>query len=109
MGIRSFLALFLLFLLLGFEVQGALSSQDEPTPSPNLSPSPSPSPSPTLLSHVYGYLDKARTAAQDLYQNSYFPTMDKKIRDAYSQSTAVVTIYAGIFTDQLFYMLKGEA
>ncbi|XP_037374073.1 apolipoprotein C-II [Talpa occidentalis] len=97
MGIRSFLALFLLLLLLGFEVQGALS-QDEPGP--------------TLLTQMqeslFGYWHSAKRAAQGLYENPYVTAMDEKIRDVYSKSTAAVTTYAGIFTDQLLSMMKGE-
>nr|KAF6285216.1 apolipoprotein C2 [Myotis myotis] len=57
---------------------------------------------------LLGYWDTAKTAAQDLYRKTYLPSMDKKIRDVYSESTAAVTTYAGIFTDQVLYMLKGE-
>ncbi|KAG8515345.1 Apolipoprotein C-IV [Galemys pyrenaicus] len=100
-GMRPFLALFLFLLLLGFEVQGVVR-EDEPSPTP----------SPTLLGQMqeslFGYWDAARTAARGLYKNTYITAMDEKIRDAYSKSTAAVTTYAGIFTDQLFTMLKGE-
>ncbi|XP_004694237.1 PREDICTED: apolipoprotein C-II isoform X1 [Condylura cristata] len=101
MSIRYFLALFLLLLFLGFEVQGTMSELE-----------PAPTPSPTLFTQMqeslYGYWDSAKTVAQDLYKNQYITAMDEKIRDMYSKSTAAVTTYAGIFTDQLFHMLKGE-
>lgn len=70
---RYLLALFLILLVLGFEVQGAhLPQQDEATSS-------------TLLSQVQdsfsGYWDKAKSAAHALYQKTYLPTVDEKIRD----------------------------
>ncbi|ELW71093.1 apolipoprotein C-II [Tupaia chinensis] len=100
MGTRFLLALFLVLLVLGLEVQADPESrQDEPA-------------SPALLAQMResfsSYWDSAKAAAQDLYQKTYLPAVDEKIRDMYSKSTAAVTTYAGIFTDQLFSMLKGE-
>ncbi|XP_045387423.1 apolipoprotein C-II [Lemur catta] len=100
MGTRFFLALFLVLLVLGFEVQGALlPQQDEPS-------------SPTLLTHMQeslsSYWDSAKEAARGLYQKTYLNTVDEKLRDMYSKSTAAVTTYAGIFTDQLLSLLKGD-
>ncbi|XP_019610439.1 apolipoprotein C-II [Rhinolophus sinicus] len=97
MGTRYLLALFLILLVLGFEVQG--TPQDEAT-------------SLTLLSKMqeslFSYWDTARTAAENLYKKTYLPSMDEKIRDVYSKSTAAVSTYAGIFTDQVLHLLKGE-
>ncbi|XP_069313575.1 apolipoprotein C-II isoform X2 [Eulemur rufifrons] len=100
MGTRFFLALFLVLLVLGFEVQGTLlPQQDEPS-------------SPTLLTHMQeslsSYWDSAKEAARGLYRKTYLNTVDEKLRDMYSKSTAVVTTYAGIFTDQLLSLLKGD-
>ncbi|XP_047649320.1 apolipoprotein C-II [Phacochoerus africanus] len=100
MGARSFLALFFILLLLASEAQGAhVPPQDEPD-------------SPALLTKVqeslYGYWDTAKATAQDLYRKTYLPTVDEKIRDMYSKSTAAVTIYAGIFTDQVLSLLTGD-
>uniref|UniRef100_A0A4X1W446 Apolipoprotein C-II n=1 Tax=Sus scrofa TaxID=9823 RepID=A0A4X1W446_PIG len=82
------------------EAQGAhVPPQDEPD-------------SPALLTKVqeslYGYWDTAKATAQDLYRKTYLPTVDEKIRDMYSKSTAAVTIYAGIFTDQVLSLLTGD-
>uniref|UniRef100_A0A8C3WAP0 Apolipoprotein C-II n=1 Tax=Catagonus wagneri TaxID=51154 RepID=A0A8C3WAP0_9CETA len=99
MGAPSFLALFLVLSLLGFEAHGAQEPQDEPA-------------SPALLTKMqeslFGYWDTAKATAQDLYRKTYLPTVDEKIRDMYSKSTAAVTIYAGIFTDQVLSLLKGD-
>lgn len=69
MGTRYLLALFLILLVLGFEVQG--TPQDEAT-------------SPSLLSKMqeslFSYWDTARTAAENLYKKTYLPSMDEKIR-----------------------------
>ncbi|XP_016006105.1 apolipoprotein C-II [Rousettus aegyptiacus] len=97
---RYLLALFLILLVLGFEVQGAhLPQQDEATSS-------------TLLSQVQdsfsGYWDKAKSAAHALYQKTYLPTVDEKIRDMYNVSTATVSTYLGILTDQVLSLLKGD-
>uniref|UniRef100_A0A8C6B1Y0 Apolipoprotein C-II n=1 Tax=Monodon monoceros TaxID=40151 RepID=A0A8C6B1Y0_MONMO len=99
MGTRYFLALFLILLVLGFEVQGTLPQQEETA-------------SPAVLTKVQesllGYWNLAKAAAQKLYKKTYLPAMDEKIRDIYSKSTAAVTTYAGIFTDQVISLLKGE-
>ncbi|OWK15761.1 APOC2, partial [Cervus elaphus hippelaphus] len=100
MGTRYFLVGFLILLVLGFEAQGAhVPQQDEAS-------------SPALLTQVQesllGYWDTAKAAAQKLYKKTYLPTVDEKIRDIYSKSTAAVTTYAGIITDQVFSMLSGE-
>ncbi|KAL2763102.1 apolipoprotein C-II precursor [Daubentonia madagascariensis] len=100
MGTRFLLALLLVLLVLGFEVQGAqLPQQDEPN-------------SPTLLTQMQeslsGYWDSAKEAARGLYEKTYLNTMDEKLRDVYSKSTAAVSTYAGIVTDQLLSLLKGE-
>ncbi|XP_012508765.1 PREDICTED: apolipoprotein C-II isoform X2 [Propithecus coquereli] len=100
MGTRFFLALFLVLLVLGFEVRGALlPQQDEPG-------------SPTLLTQMQeslsSYWDSAKEAARGLYQKTPLNTMDEKLRDMYSKSTAAVSTYAGIFTDQLLFLLKGD-
>ncbi|XP_011818420.1 PREDICTED: apolipoprotein C-II isoform X3 [Colobus angolensis palliatus] len=86
MGTRFLLALCLVLLVLGFEVQGAqLPQQDEP-------------PSPALLTQVQeslsSYWESAKAAAQKL--------------DLYSKSTAAMSTYTGIFTDQVLSVLKGE-
>ncbi|KAF6287513.1 apolipoprotein C2 [Rhinolophus ferrumequinum] len=100
MGTRYLLVLFLILLVLGFEVQGnPVTPQDEAT-------------SLTLLSKMqeslFSYWDTAKTAAENLYKKTYLPSMDEKIRDMYSKSTAAVSTYAGIFTDQVLHLLKGE-
>ncbi|XP_006871413.1 PREDICTED: apolipoprotein C-II [Chrysochloris asiatica] len=100
MGTRHFLALFLVLLVLGFEVQAAYVPQaDEPA-------------SPALLSQMqeslYRYWDSAKSTANDLYQKTYLPRVDEKIRDMYSKSTSAMTTYAGILTDQILTLLKGD-
>ncbi|XP_058900566.1 apolipoprotein C-II [Kogia breviceps] len=100
MGARYFLALFLILLVLGFEVQGTHVLQEEETASPGLFTK--------VQESLLGYWDVAKAAAQKLYQKTYLPTMDEKIRDIYSKSTAAMTTYAGIFTDQVISLLKGE-
>ncbi|XP_075393126.1 apolipoprotein C-II [Tenrec ecaudatus] len=100
MATRHLLVLFLVLLVLGFEVRGAsLMQADEPS-------------SPALLSQVqdsiYQYWDSAKTAAQNLYSKTYLSSLDEKIRDIYSKSTAAMTTYAGIMTDQILALLKGE-
>ncbi|XP_054444434.1 apolipoprotein C-II [Pteronotus mesoamericanus] len=100
MGTRYFLALFLILLVLGFEVQGIPLSEEDGANSTS------------LLSQVqdslYSYWDTARTTAQGLYEKTYLPSIDEKIRDVYSKSRAAVTTYAGIFTDQVLSLLKGD-
>ncbi|XP_007458612.1 PREDICTED: apolipoprotein C-II [Lipotes vexillifer] len=100
MGTRYFLALFLILLVLGFEVRGDPVPQQEETASPALLTK--------VQESLLGYWDLAKTAAQKLYKKTYLPTMDEKIRDIYSKSTAAMTTYAGIFTDQVISLLKGE-
>ncbi|XP_066229766.1 apolipoprotein C-II [Saccopteryx leptura] len=100
MGTRYLLALFLILLILGFEVQGTpVPQQDEATSSTLLS---------QMQESLFGYWDTARTAAQNLYQKTYLPSVDEKIRDMYNKSTAAVTTYAGIFTDQVLSLLNGD-
>uniref|UniRef100_A0A5F7ZVY2 Apolipoprotein C-II n=1 Tax=Macaca mulatta TaxID=9544 RepID=A0A5F7ZVY2_MACMU len=82
------------------EVQGAqLPQQDE-------------LPSPALLSRVQeslsSYWESAKAAAQKLYEKTYLPAVDEKLRDLYSKSTAAMSTYTGIFTDQVLSVLKGE-
>ncbi|CAK7301030.1 Apolipoprotein C-II [Vulpes lagopus] len=101
MGTRYLLVLLLVLLVLGFEVQGAHEpQQDETTSSALLT---------QMQESLYSYWGTARSAAEDLYKKAYPTTMDEKIRDIYSKSTAAVSTYAGIFTDQLLSMLKGDS
>ncbi|XP_076987600.1 apolipoprotein C-II isoform X1 [Tamandua tetradactyla] len=97
MRARYFLAVFLVILVLGFEVQGAEEAEDT---------------SLSLLTQVqeslYSYWDSAKAAARELYERTYLTSVDEKLRNMYSQSTAAVSTYAGIMTDQLLTMLKGE-
>lgn len=99
MGTRYLLALFLILLVLGFEVQGAPTPQQDEAASATLFSQ--------MQESLLGYWDTAKTAAQDLYMMTYLPSMDWKIRNVYSESTAAVSTYAEIFTDQVFHMLKG--
>ncbi|XP_060224652.1 apolipoprotein C-II isoform X2 [Meriones unguiculatus] len=68
--------------------------------------------SPALLDKVqqslYRYWDSAKEAAQGLYSSKFLTTVDEKLRDTYSKSSAAMSTYAGIFTDQLLLLLKGE-
>ncbi|KAI2591652.1 apolipoprotein C2 [Homo sapiens] len=86
MGTRLLPALFLVLLVLGFEVQGTQQPQQDEMPSP------------TFLTQVKeslsSYWESAKTAAQNL--------------DLYSKSTAAMSTYTGIFTDQVLSVLKGE-
>ncbi|XP_057567845.1 apolipoprotein C-II isoform X2 [Hippopotamus amphibius kiboko] len=100
MGTRYFLALFLIFLVLAFEVQGVSTAQEDETTSSDLLTQ--------VQESLLGYWDTAKAAAQSLYEKTYLPVVDEKIRDMYSKSTAAVTTYAGIFTDQVLSLLKGE-
>lgn len=94
---RFFLALFLVILMLGNEVQG--NQEDD-------------SGSLALLGTVQGsllsYWTSAKEVAKDLYQKTYPISMDEKLRDMYSKSSAAMSTYAGIFTDQLLTLLRGE-
>ncbi|XP_036914127.1 apolipoprotein C-II isoform X1 [Sturnira hondurensis] len=72
MGTRYFLALFLILLLLGFEVHGVPLTQEDEASSPSLFSQ--------MQESLFSYWDSAKTAAQDLYQKTYLPSMDKKIR-----------------------------
>uniref|UniRef100_A0A8C0LY94 Apolipoprotein C-II n=1 Tax=Canis lupus familiaris TaxID=9615 RepID=A0A8C0LY94_CANLF len=83
------------------EVQGAHESQQDETTSSALLTQ--------MQESLYSYWGTARSAAEDLYKKAYPTTMDEKIRDIYSKSTAAVSTYAGIFTDQLLSMLKGDS
>ncbi|XP_024624523.1 apolipoprotein C-II [Neophocaena asiaeorientalis asiaeorientalis] len=99
MGTRYFLALFLILLVLGFEVQGDPVPQQEETASPAMLTK--------VQESLLGYWDLAKTAAHKLYKK--FPVLLSFLpRDIYSKSTAAVTTYAGIFTDQVISLLKGE-
>ncbi|XP_029782053.1 apolipoprotein C-II isoform X2 [Suricata suricatta] len=101
MGTRYLLVLFLVLLVLRCEAQGAdMAQQDEATSAPLLT---------QMQESLYSYWDSAKAAAQDLYKKTYLTTVDEKIRDMYSTSTAAVRIYTGIFTDQLLSMLKGDS
>ncbi|XP_036914131.1 apolipoprotein C-II isoform X2 [Sturnira hondurensis] len=100
MGTRYFLALFLILLLLGFEVHGVPLTQEDEASSPSLFSQ--------MQESLFSYWDSAKTAAQDLYQKTYLPSMDKKIRDVYSKSTEAASTYAGIFTDQVLSFLAGD-
>ncbi|XP_005412539.1 PREDICTED: apolipoprotein C-II [Chinchilla lanigera] len=100
MDTRFLLPLCLVLLLLGCEVQGTHpTEQDEP-------------PSPALLAQVQEalsmYWDTAKAAAQGLYEKTYLPTMDEKIRDMYNKGSAAISTYTGIFTDQIMTILQGE-
>ncbi|XP_051684440.1 apolipoprotein C-II isoform X1 [Oryctolagus cuniculus] len=102
MGPRLLLAVCLILLVLGCGelVQGShLPQNDEPA-------------SPALLTKVQeslsSYWDSAKAAAQGLYNNTYLTAVDEKIRDMYSKSTAAMTTYASIVTDQLLTLLKGD-
>ncbi|XP_025705765.1 apolipoprotein C-II [Callorhinus ursinus] len=100
MGIRYLLVLVLVLLVLGCEVQGAhMPQQDEATPSSLFT---------QIQESVYRYWGTAKSAAQELYEKTYLTTMDEKIREIYNKSTAAVSTYAGVFTDQLLSMLKGD-
>ncbi|XP_003997697.3 apolipoprotein C-II [Felis catus] len=101
MGTRCLLVPLLVLLVLRCDVQGDdMARQDEAT-------------GPTLLSKMqeslYGYWGSAKAAAQDLYKKTYLTTVDEKIRDMYSTSTAAVRIYTGILTDQILSMLSGDS
>ncbi|XP_049643277.1 apolipoprotein C-II [Suncus etruscus] len=93
-----FLALTLVLLVLGCEAQEVAPEAEEANP--------------TLLTQVqeslFKYLYTAKDAAAGLYNKASLTGVDEKIRDMYSQSTAAVTTYAGIFTDQLFFLLSGD-
>ncbi|XP_006901279.1 PREDICTED: apolipoprotein C-II [Elephantulus edwardii] len=95
MGPRVLLALLFVLLLVGLEVQGAPVVQADEG-------------SPAMLESLFQYWSSAKSTAKDLYQKTYLPNVNEKIREMYSKSTAAVTTYAGIFTDQLLTMLKGE-
>ncbi|XP_045701225.1 apolipoprotein C-II isoform X1 [Phyllostomus hastatus] len=72
MGTRYFLALFLILLVLGFEVQGAPLTQEDEISSPSLFSQ--------MQESLYSYWDTAKTTAQDLYQKTYLPSVDESIR-----------------------------
>ncbi|XP_070257673.1 apolipoprotein C-II [Myotis yumanensis] len=99
MGTRYFLALFLILLVLGFEVQGAPTPQQDEAASATLFSQ--------MQESLLGYWDTAKTTAQDLYRKTYLPSVDM-ICDTYNKNTAAVTTYAKIFTDQVLSMLNGE-
>ncbi|XP_053524854.1 apolipoprotein C-II isoform X2 [Artibeus jamaicensis] len=72
MGTRYFLALFLVLLVLGFEVQGVpLTQEDEASSSSLFS---------QVQESLFSYWDSAKIAAKDLYQKTYLPSVDEKIR-----------------------------
>ncbi|CAO2626631.1 Apolipoprotein C-II [Lemmus lemmus] len=93
MGSRFLLALFLVLLVLG------CGEWDDPG-------------SPDLLGKVQesisSYWDTAKAAAQGLYQKTYLISVDEKLRDMYNKSSAAITTYASVFTDQVLTLLKGE-
>ncbi|XP_004401056.1 PREDICTED: apolipoprotein C-II [Odobenus rosmarus divergens] len=100
MGIRYLLVLVLVLLVLGCEVQGApMPQQDEATPSSLFT---------QIQESLYSYWGTAKSAAQELYEKTYLTTVDEKIREVCNKSTAAVSTYAAIFTDQLLSMLKGD-
>ncbi|ERE52380.1 apolipoprotein C-II isoform X1 [Cricetulus griseus] len=100
MSSRFLLALFLVLLVLGYEVQGAQGLQQDDPGSPALFGK--------VQESISSYWDTAKAAAQELYQKTYLTSVDEKLRDMYSKSSAAMSTYAGIFTDQLFTLLKGE-
>ncbi|XP_022379714.1 apolipoprotein C-II [Enhydra lutris kenyoni] len=100
MGTRYLLVLVLVLLVLGCEVRGTHMPQQDEAASPALLAQ--------LQESLYSYWGTARSAAQELYEKTYLTTMDEKIRDLYTKSTAAMSTYAGIFSDQLLSMLKGD-
>ncbi|KAM5297324.1 apolipoprotein C-II isoform 2-T2 [Glossophaga mutica] len=100
MGARYFLVLFLVFLVLGLEAQGTPLTQEDEASRPSLFSQ--------MQESLFSYWDTAKTAAQGLYEKTYLPSMDEKIRDVYSKSTAAASTYAGIFTDQVLSLLAGD-
>ncbi|PNJ11929.1 APOC2 isoform 5 [Pongo abelii] len=72
MGTRFLPALFLVLLVLGFEVQGAPPPQQDELPSP------------AFLTQVQeslsSYWESAKAAAQNLYEKTYLPAVDEKLR-----------------------------
>ncbi|XP_012616821.2 apolipoprotein C-II [Microcebus murinus] len=100
MRTRFLLALLLVLLVVGFEVQGALLPQQEEPGSRTLLT--------RMQESLSSYWDSAKEAARGLYRKTHLNTVDEKLRDMYSKSTAAVTTYAGIFTDQLLSLLKGD-
>ncbi|XP_004484100.3 apolipoprotein C-II isoform X1 [Dasypus novemcinctus] len=97
MSARPLVAVFLALLLLGLEVRGI--EEEEATSAPLLA---------QVQESLYSYWDTAKAAARSLYEKTYLPSMDEKLRSMYSQGSAAITTYAGIATDQLLTMLKGE-
>ncbi|XP_037675656.1 apolipoprotein C-II [Choloepus didactylus] len=97
MSTRYLLAVFLVVLVLGFEVQG--SQEPEATTPPLLA---------QVQESLYSYWDSAKEAAKDLYRRTYLPSVDEKLRDMYNHGTTAVSTYAGIVTDQILTMLKGD-
>ncbi|XP_036039447.1 apolipoprotein C-II [Onychomys torridus] len=100
MGSRFLLALCLVLLVLGYEVQGSQQLQQDDPGSPALLDK--------MQESISGYWTFAKAAAEDLYQKTYLTSVDEKLRDMYSKSSAAMSTYAGIFTDQLLTLLKGE-
>ncbi|XP_038623315.1 apolipoprotein C-II [Tachyglossus aculeatus] len=92
-GISSFL----LLLLLSSVVQGARLRREEPQ---------------SLLDRVQdtlvGYLGTVGTAARELYEKAKSTGLNEKIRDVYSKSTAAMSTYTGILTDQVYHLWVGE-
>uniref|UniRef100_F6PKW1 Apolipoprotein C-II n=1 Tax=Ornithorhynchus anatinus TaxID=9258 RepID=F6PKW1_ORNAN len=66
----------------------------------------------TLLSRVQdtlvGYLGAVSTTARELYEKAKNTGLNEKIRDAYSKSTAAMTTYTGILTDQIYHLWAGD-
>ncbi|XDB60138.1 PREDICTED: apolipoprotein C-II isoform X1 [Capra hircus] len=113
MGTRYFLVGFLILLVLGFAGPSATLTHSPPAEAQGAHvPQQDEASSPALLTKMQksllGYWDTAKAAAHKLYKKTYLPTVDEKIRDIYSKSTAAVTTYAGIITDQVFSILSGE-
>ncbi|OBS57520.1 hypothetical protein A6R68_11357 [Neotoma lepida] len=100
MGSRFLLALFLVLLVLGYEVQGSQQIQQDEAGSLALLNK--------LPESLSSYWDIAKAAVGDLYEKTYLTSVDEKLRDMYSKSSAAVSTYAGIFTDQILTLLKGE-
>ncbi|KAM5297323.1 apolipoprotein C-II isoform 1-T3 [Glossophaga mutica] len=72
MGARYFLVLFLVFLVLGLEAQGTPLTQEDEASRPSLFSQ--------MQESLFSYWDTAKTAAQGLYEKTYLPSMDEKIR-----------------------------
>lgn len=94
MGPQYLLALFLLPLVLGIEVEGTPAPQEDESMSPTLFYQ--------MQESLLGYWDTAKTAALGLSD------VGKTLREMCSKSAEAMTTYAGIFTDQVFSVLKAD-